>query len=200
VIPEADGATRTTTVAVRLHLQSAVGSLPPGTDVLVGYASGAPDAVRLSGAAAEIPSELVPIYRAAAKRYGVPWSVLAAINRVETSFGRNLSVSSAGAMGWMQFMPGTWKAYGTDANGDGQADPYDRTDAIFSAARLLAANRAATNLRGAVWLYNHSNSYVATVLELARSYADGAGEPRGVAAASQAADDGDGAFSPVALW
>src|SRR5688500_10156156 len=43
-----------------------------------------------------IPARLMPIYRAAERGYGVPWSVLAAINKVETDFGRNLNVSSAG--------------------------------------------------------------------------------------------------------
>ena len=49
----------------------------------------------------------------------MPWQVLAAINEIETDYGRNLSVSSAGAVGWMQFLPSTWKAWGVDANGDG---------------------------------------------------------------------------------
>ena len=82
---------------------------------------------------------LVPIYRAAAYAYGMDWRILAAINRIETNLGSNTHVSSAGAVGWMQFMPGTWRMYGTDANGDGVADPYDPEDAIFSAARYLNA-------------------------------------------------------------
>jgi len=86
-----------------------------------------------------IPLFLLPIYKAAAVQYGVPWQVLAAINEIETDYGRNLSVSSAGAVGWMQFMPSTWKTWGVDANGDGVADPYNPVDAIFSAARYLHA-------------------------------------------------------------
>lgn len=58
------------------------------------------------------PKYLVPIYKAAASRYNLPWQLLAAINREETDYGADLSVSSAGAVGWMQFMPGTWKEYG----------------------------------------------------------------------------------------
>ncbi len=174
VIPYRDGGVRRTAVALRLHLSAAYGELPAGTEILVGHAVGSPGAARLVGAAAEIPGELVPIFRAAGRRYGVPWSVLAAINRVETSFGRDVRRSSAGAVGWMQFMPATWGGYGHDADGDGRADPNDPEDAIFSAARLLAANGAARDLAGAVWLYNHSDRYVRTVLDLARAYAEGA--------------------------
>ena len=56
-----------------------------------------------------IPPFLLPIYQAAGIQYGVRWEVLAAINEIETDYGRNLNVSSAGALGWMQFMPSTWK-------------------------------------------------------------------------------------------
>ena len=88
---------------------------------------------------------LVGIYRTAGYQYGIDWRVLAAINRVETNFGHNTNVSSAGAVGWMQFLPSTWRRWGTDASGDGVADPYDPQDAIFSAARYLdAAGRART--------------------------------------------------------
>ena len=84
-----------------------------------------------------IPPFLLPIYQAAGIQYGIRWEVLAAINEIETDYGRNLNVSSAGALGWMQFIPSTWKAYGTDANGDGVKDPYNPVDAIFAAARYL---------------------------------------------------------------
>jgi hypothetical protein len=55
-----------------------------------------------------IPPFLLPLYQAAGIEYGVRWEVLAAINEIETDYGRNLNVSSAGALGWMQFMPSTW--------------------------------------------------------------------------------------------
>src|SRR5436309_79556 len=71
-----------------------------------------------------IPPFLLPIYQAAGIQYGVRWEVLAAINEIETDYGRNLNVSSAGAVGWMQFMPSTWRLYGVDANGDNIRDPY----------------------------------------------------------------------------
>ena len=65
--------------------------------------------------------------------------MLAAINEIETDYGRNLNVSSAGALGWMQFIPSTLAAYGVDANKDGKKDPYNPVDAIFAAARYLKA-------------------------------------------------------------
>ena len=75
------------------------------------------------------------------------WEVLAAINEIETDYGRNLNVSSAGAVGWMQFMPSTWDRYGVDANGDGGTDPNNPVDAIFAAARYLRAAGAQDDLR-----------------------------------------------------
>jgi hypothetical protein len=101
----------------------------------------------------------------------VRWEVLAAINEIETDYGRNLNVSSAGAQGWMQFMPATWEAYGTDANRDGDKDPYNPVDAIFAAARYLKAAGAETDLRRAIFAYNHADWYVADVLERAEAIA-----------------------------
>jgi membrane-bound lytic murein transglycosylase B len=111
-----------------------------------------------------IPLFLLPIYRAAAIQYGVPWQVLAAINEVETNYGSDLSVSSAGAEGWMQFEPSTWLQYGVDALDAGYADPYNPVDAIFAAARYLHAAGASKNLRTAILAYNHSEAYASSVL------------------------------------
>ncbi len=112
----------------------------------------------------QIPPFLLPIYQAAGIEYDVPWQVLAAINEIETDYGRNLSVSSAGAVGWMQFLPSTWKSWGVDANNDGVADPYNPVDAIFTAARYLHAAGASKNLTQAVFAYNHASWYVQSVL------------------------------------
>jgi hypothetical protein len=112
----------------------------------------------------QIPPFLLPIFQAAGTAYGVPWQVLAAINEVETDYGRDLSVSSAGAEGWMQFLPAEWAQYGVDANGDGFKDPYNPSDAIFAAARYLRAAGGDTNVRAAVFSYNHSQQYVESVM------------------------------------
>jgi hypothetical protein len=111
-----------------------------------------------------IPPFLLPIYQAAGIQYGIRWEVLAAINEIETDYGRNLNVSSAGAVGWMQFLPSTWRLYGVDANGDTVKDPYNPVDAIFAAARYLRAAGADTDIRRAVFAYNHANWYVDSVL------------------------------------
>jgi soluble lytic murein transglycosylase-like protein len=111
-----------------------------------------------------IPLFLLPIYKAAAVQYGVPWQILAAINEIETDYGTDQSVSSAGAVGWMQFEPSTWLQYGVDALNAGYADPYNPVDAIFAAARYLRAAGAATDLRAAILAYNHSEEYVESVL------------------------------------
>ncbi|MDQ5808867.1 MAG: lytic murein transglycosylase, partial [Actinomycetota bacterium] len=115
-----------------------------------------------------IPPFLLSIYQAAGIEYGVRWEVLAAINEIETDYGRNLNVSSAGALGWMQFMPATWKAYGVDANGDKKKDPYNPVDAIFAAARYLKAAGADKDLARAIFAYNHADWYVDSVLMRAR--------------------------------
>jgi murein DD-endopeptidase MepM/ murein hydrolase activator NlpD len=117
------------------------------------------------------PAFLLPIYKEAGARYGVPWRVLAAINEVETDYGHNLSVSSAGAVGWMQFMPETWKEWAVDADHDGVLNPYSPWDAIFTAARYLAASGASTNLPGAIFAYNHASWYVSEVLARANMLA-----------------------------
>ncbi len=115
-----------------------------------------------------IPPFLLSIYQAAGIQYGVRWEVLAAINEIETDYGRNLNVSSAGAVGWMQFLPSTFKVYGTDANRDGVKDPYNPVDAIFSAARYLRAAGADKDLRKAIFAYNHADWYVDSVMLRAR--------------------------------
>jgi Transglycosylase SLT domain len=111
-----------------------------------------------------IPPFLLPIYQAAGIQYGVRWEILAAINEIETDYGRNLNVSSAGALGWMQFLPSTWRVYGVDANGDKVKDPYNPVDAIFAAARYLRAAGADQDIRRAVFAYNHADWYVDSVL------------------------------------
>jgi hypothetical protein len=127
------------------------------------------------------PAFLIPIYRAAARRYHLPWQILAAINAIETDYGRDLNVSVAGAIGWMQFEPDTWLQYGIRVHGSGPPNPYDPTDAIFSAARYLVANGAHEHLREALFAYNHALWYVDAVLWRAHLIND-----RGLRAGSRA--------------
>jgi membrane-bound lytic murein transglycosylase B len=118
--------------------------------------------IRLNTVTPESPHDLLSFYEAAQRRYGVDWAILAAINFVETRFGRILGPSSAGAIGPMQFLPSTWEQYGKGG------DIRDPRDAIFGAARYLRASNVLTNPRGAVFAYNRSDAYVEAVLTYAR--------------------------------
>ncbi len=118
----------------------------------------------------EIPPFLLPIYQACGTEYGIPWEVLASINKIETAFGTNLNVSSAGAVGWMQFLPSSWEAFGVDANGDGRKDPYNPVDAICAAANYLELAGGKEDLYDAIFAYNHADWYVQEVLLYARAY------------------------------
>ncbi|MGE5335935.1 MAG: lytic murein transglycosylase [Nitrososphaerota archaeon] len=118
----------------------------------------------------EIPPFLLPIYQACGTEYGIPWEVLASINKIETGFGTNLNVSSAGAVGWMQFLPASWEQFGLDANGDGKKDPYNPVDAICAAAHYLKLAGGDKDLYQAIFAYNHADWYVQEVLLYARAY------------------------------
>jgi membrane-bound lytic murein transglycosylase B len=101
-------------------------------------------------------------YRKAERRFGVSWRVLAAVNFVESAFGRMRNSSTAGAQGPMQFIPSTWSAYGM---GGDIRDPHD---AILGAANYLHASGAPRDYRSALYAYNPSSLYVDAVL----GYAD----------------------------
>jgi hypothetical protein len=111
---------------------------------------------------AEPAARLVRHYREAQRRFRVPWHILAAVNFVETAFGKVRSPSTAGAQGPMQFLPATWRAYGLGG------DIHDPRDSILGAANYLRASGAPGNLRRALYAYNHSNLYVNAVLAYAR--------------------------------
>jgi len=101
--------------------------------------------------------ELLGHYKAAEAALDIPWEYLAAIHLVETRMGRIRGTSVAGAQGPMQFLPATWRRYG---NG---GDINSNRDAIFGAARLLAANGGPKNMGNALYRYNPTPSYVKAV-------------------------------------
>jgi murein DD-endopeptidase MepM/ murein hydrolase activator NlpD len=116
--------------------------------------------------------ELLLLWQNAGASYGVPWQVLAAINKVESNFGQNMGPSSAGALGWMQFMPETWMRWGVDADSNGLADPWNPDDAVYAAARYLAAAGAHEDVERAVFAYNHAQWYVDEIMDLAATFGD----------------------------
>ena len=118
----------------------------------------------------EIPPFLLPIYQACGSEYGIPWQVLASINRAETTFGTNLGDSTAGAMGWMMFMPASWAEWGVDANGDKVKDPYNPVDAICAAGNYLQDFGYAEDPYEAIFAYNHADWYVQLILKYAKVY------------------------------
>ena len=100
---------------------------------------------------------LLGYYREAEAASGVGWNYLAAINLIETGFGRIAGVSTAGAQGPMQFMPSTFAAYG------GGGDILSPRDSIMAAGRYLAANGFANDRDYALYRYNNSNQYVQAI-------------------------------------
>jgi Transglycosylase SLT domain len=123
------------------------------------------------------PASWLDLYRESAARYcpGLSWTVLAAIGEIESGDGANEGPSSAGALGPMQFMPSTWRSWGTDGFGQtGPPDIMNPLDAVPSAARMLCASGAASGgsaLSAAIFGYNHAGWYVSEVLALAGEYA-----------------------------
>jgi hypothetical protein len=130
---------------------------------------------------ADIPGSLMPLYEQAAARYQLGpdgWAYLASINYTETDFGHNLATSSRGAIGWMQFEPGTWTRYAVSADPSkpgGSPDPYDPWDAIFTAARYLHASDAPGSWPTAIYAYNHAGWYVAAIAGRAQLYITASG-------------------------
>ena len=123
------------------------------------------------------PTTYLELYKAAAARYcpGLSWTVLAAIGEVESGNGANVGPSSAGALGPMQFLPSTWKEWGTDGFGDtGTPNIMNPYDAVPSAAEMLCGAGAAKggqSLYNAIFSYNHADWYVDEVLAIAHEYA-----------------------------
>jgi hypothetical protein len=134
-------------------------------------------------AQAQIPPEYLRLYEQAATRYGLDWTILAGIGKVECNHGRDPdpactregAVNSAGAGGPMQFLASTWAKYGVDGDGDGKIDRWDPADAIYSAANYLRAAGAPGDYRAAIFAYNHAGWYVEEVEHWAAVYRGSAG-------------------------
>jgi membrane-bound lytic murein transglycosylase B len=106
------------------------------------------------------PGALLGYLKGAQNRFAVPWEYLAAIELIETKFGRVVGLSTAGAEGPMQFLPATWARYGS-------GDVHNQRDAILGAARYLRASGAPGDMAGALYHYNPSADYVAAVTDFA---------------------------------
>ncbi len=168
-------------------LAAAVGTGLVGMAVVtsaVSFLGGTVDEPSASAAAAKIPPAMLALYQQdAATCPGLPWTVLAAIGTIESDNGQSdlpgvhSGSNAAGAEGPMQFEPATFAEYAlpVPAGGADPPSPYDPTDAVEAAARLLCANGASggADIPGAIYAYNHSTSYVQQVLALAQSYAGG---------------------------
>ena len=110
------------------------------------------------------PADVLRSYfRAAERRFGIDWEVLAAVMLIETRMGRIRSASSAGAQGPMQFIPSTWEAYGMGG------DINDPEDAVMGAANYLRASGAPQDYRRALYAYNPVYAYVNAVWWYART-------------------------------
>jgi hypothetical protein len=167
-------------LAVIAMTGAVAGSLTQGT--VPGQPAGGPTPSAL--ALRDIPPRYLSLYVAAAKRYGLDWSLLAAIGKVECDHGRDPdpsctrpgAMNGAGAGGPMQFLAGTWATYGIDGDGDRVKSRWDPADAIYGAANYLRVSGAPADQRRAIFAYNHAGWYVEEVLRIAKSYT-GPAEP-----------------------
>jgi peptidoglycan DL-endopeptidase CwlO len=143
-----------------------------------------------------IPANYLALFKSIGAHYRVPWVILAGIGKVESDDGRTTlpgvhsGANAFGAAGPMQIGIGgaagdTWggapvhsasehvNGVAVDANGDGTASVYDPADAVAGAAKYLLAHGVIDNVSGAIFAYNHLNSYVQSVLNWAGVYASG---------------------------
>ncbi len=108
--------------------------------------------------------DLAGFYKTSGSRHSIDWSYLASINYVESDFGRNNGPSSAGALGPMQFMPGTWADFGSGG------DVMSPRDSIEAAARYLRAMGGPANMDRAIYRYNNDADYVASIQGFAAAF------------------------------
>jgi cell wall-associated NlpC family hydrolase len=144
-----------------------------GIASLLGGGGTAPSATATSS----IPAAMLALYQQAATTCpGLPWTVVAAIGTIESDNGQSTlpgvqsGTNSAGAEGDMQELASTFAEYDQPVPpaGANPPSPYDPTDALYTAARMLCANGA--DISGSVFAYNHASWYVTEVLSLAQTY------------------------------
>jgi hypothetical protein len=152
---------------------------PRRADAGGGLASPAVSAFAPSAeAVADIPPSYLALYQGAAARFGLDWTILAGIGKVECDHGRDTDPSCtqeghlnyAGAGGPAQFLVSTWKQYGISASGTGSPDMWNPADAIYSMANYLHAAGAPADYPRAIYAYNHAWWYVTDVLAWVRRY------------------------------
>ncbi|HWD53887.1 MAG TPA: NlpC/P60 family protein [Acidimicrobiales bacterium] len=172
----------------------------------VSFLGGAGEPAASPAATSKVPPAMLALYQdAAATCPGLPWTVLAAIGTVESDNGLSDlpgvhgGANAAGAEGPMQFEPATFAEYSLPVppGGAKPPSPYDPTDAVYAASRLLCTNGASggANIPRAIYAYNHSDSYVQQVLALAQTYAGG-----GTGAVDASATSGAGAGAVAVQW
>lgn len=120
--------------------------------------------VNLTQGGLAIPPEQLAVMQQVSMETGIPWQILAAVAKVESNFGLNMGPSSAGAIGYGQFLPAMWEIFGDGGDAD------DFRDALPAMGRYLVAAGAPEDMPGALYSYNHSWSYVDLVLTFAVSY------------------------------
>ncbi|HTJ72609.1 MAG TPA: bifunctional lytic transglycosylase/C40 family peptidase [Actinospica sp.] len=169
-----------------------IGGAAAGVASILGLGSGSGSAPS-AAATADIPAAYLALdMRAAATCPGLSWAVLAGIGKVESDFGRAADqVSSAGAVGPMQFLPATFAEYSQPIppGGADPPTPWDPVDAVYAAARMLCANGAknGADIPAAIFAYNHSDDYVSEVLSYAAQYSSAAAEAGNPASGSDSA-------------
>ena len=164
------------TLLLVFHLARAAEGVASGQSIARGTGSTA--VAPPAGAGGDIPETYLTLYRQAASRFGLDWTVLAGIGRVECDHGRDPSPSCtiegqlnpAGAGGPAQFLVSTWRRYGISATGQGPPDMWRPADAILSMANYLRASGAPGSYERAIYAYNHAWWYVAEVLAWAGRY------------------------------
>jgi len=153
---------------------AALVTLSPGSDEAGAQSYG----VGTVPEAADIPPEYLREYQEAGAAYGLDWTILAAIGKVESGHGAGglygcilgPPTPYGPAYGPMQFLVSSWAALGVDGNGDGIVDSCNYRDAIPSAANYLVQSGAPADYYRAIYSYNHADWYVQSVLAQARTY------------------------------